>query len=361
MKKGFILLIIITLILGNFNISHANMLYGVRTLVLDDLTGTNLDSDEDTIYVLITGITVDNSSDDSNSGWSTIEFVIDLGIDLNNYEVKEIYPYDPSTFSFKTPNLYRTITNHSETQREFNEFYYQSIYSDPDWLWGFQGEVKETYLHGFFEAGFKPEYARYNLDNMLKIPGGEKQVLEAFPIKDNNSRDYFKNLIGKNVSGTREEFTSRLYTQSVIFQLEKISSELPVQEDPMGYAGVWKSSADINNYFTLIIESSDKYKDKYLVALNSQAGIEVGITSIGYIEFKEDKQYLSRQHDWEYYEGEPYPTFYIELQDGKAVISTDNPFSKMFGNKVTFDLQNKDPGVWGGLEESDGEYIQYFK
>lgn len=349
MKKNILIIAIILLVFGYSNVHSEEVYHRGYSTRVGEFELTNPNPDNPILYVLTTNIYNIYSEGQEDLGyWDYNEDINleSLGIDLGDYKVLSEEKYVPNNFTFDNDNLIRSVTKYSKTQKDFDRFYYKEADDSRN--------NNECYIEGktlylYYNFKLRRDFSILNLNQYSKLPNYEETLTEFFQL-GSDGKEYINNLKNNNRMGYEYSHTD-LYTCSTVIKLEKKPVKPPLV-DTMGYAGKWKSSSDKEDYYTLHVEVSEKYKDKYFVALDYH-GSWGGAISAGYIELKEGKQYLSKHGEWEYYEGEPYPTFYIELKNGKANITASVPFSIKHGDKLTFDLFEKGPKIFDlekGLE-----------
>lgn len=139
----------------------------------------------------------------------------------------------------------------------------------------------------------------------------------------------------------------------LVFILSLISltsyAETTTRNSDFSYCGLWTSSRDIDNYWEVEITPSEELDSDYNVIIWYDGEGTGGAHSEGNIKHTKGKQHL-HYHDFEFDER----NFYIDLQDGKVVISGDKGFSISMGNEVDFDIHK--PILNGNIEEPMNEY-----
>lgn len=373
-KLVLIFILVICLTTSSTSFANSDEQFHYRWGGMGNKELTNEDLNNPKLYVFLSGLLLTSSPKDLQTDhlplWE-LSYPEIPGFNYKDYDIVDSYPYNPNTFDFSAKNVWRLVSPSIKTQNDFDRIMYrpEGVETGQDFYFFNEGE-----LRGGISYSLKKSQATLDLNKYMKLPGAEKALAEKYQWNEYNIEE-FRNYFYGTIPG-KEHYTDRhLFTYSIVIELEKKEVEEKVEEkdvkpkleDTFGYAGVWKSSLDEGDYWTVIIEVSQKRKDNYIAALNYTGGTMGGIMSRGYIEFKNGKQYLSKDTEWMYYEGEPYPTFYIDLHDGKVDIITDISFSRTFGDRLTFDKQDIDSELWQDLEgliegiiemqkESDMEY-----
>ena len=226
MRKNIIFLLLIILVIGHSSISLAKVSsWDEVGFEVGNYELTNVNTDNPKLSILSTVVYPMFSDGEEDFGyWETsIDFNFEeLGINLHDYEVVSSRHYTPSNFSFSTDNLIRSVTKYSKTKDDFDRYYNSQVNNVEE----YETYMADGSLHISFIKSIEKKHASFNLKEYYQLPGSEESIIELYQL-GNRAEEFIKNTKANKKDGY-EYSQSHLFTESLVIELEKKSTEMPV-------------------------------------------------------------------------------------------------------------------------------------